>query len=222
MKKPVTYSASDRNPAQAKAETMRPDNRLLKAALAALGLALLGGSAQATLFQYDAVLSGPNESPPNASPGTGLAFVNYDDVAHTLQVEVTFSGLLGTTTASHIHAPTLVAGTGTAGVATTTPYFAGFPIGVSSGSYSNTLDLTLASSYNPSYEAANGGTTAGAEAALVAAIAADKAYFNIHLTTFGGGEIRGFLVPIPEPSSLALLGLGGAALAWGARRRNAA
>ena len=89
----------------------------------------------------------------------------------------------------------------TAGVATTTPDFAGFPIGVTSGTYINTLDLTLSSSYNPSYITANGGTTASAEAALVSAIAAGEAYVNIHTTTFAGGEIRGFLQPVPEPGS---------------------
>jgi hypothetical protein len=173
----------------------------------------------ASLFEYEAVLSGPNESPPNASPGTGLAFVNYDDSAHTLQVEITFSGLLGTTTASHIHAATASPGTGTAGVATTTPYFAGFPIGVMSGTYSNTLDLTMSSSYNPAYVTNNGGTTASAEAALTAAIAAGEAYVNIHTTVVPGGEIRGFLEPVPEPSIAAVLGIGGAALMWKKWRR---
>ena len=196
--------------------------RQLVVALAALSLTIPLTHANATLFDYEAVLSGPNESPPNASPGTGLAFVNYDNVAHTLQVEFTFSGLTGTTTASHIHAATASPGTGTAGVATTTPFFAGFPTGVTSGSYSNTLDLTLTSSYNPSYVTANGGTTAGAEAALAAALAADEAYLNIHTSTFGGGEIRGFLVLVPEPSTTAVLGIGALTWVWNKRRRKAA
>jgi hypothetical protein len=105
-----------------------------------------------------------------------LGTVTYDDIAHSLQLQVTFSGLQGNTTASHIHAPTAVAGTGNAGVATTTPTFALFPLGVSSGSFANTLDLTLASSYNPAYVTANGGTTASAELALAAAMAGGKAY----------------------------------------------
>lgn len=173
-------------------------------------LALCGlVSAQAAVFQYSLTLNGANESPANASPGFGTGFVNYDNVLHTLQLQVTFSGLTGTTTASHIHGATAAPFAGTAGVATTTPSFAGFPLGVSSGSYANTLDLTLTSSYNASYITANGGTTASAEAALAAAMAAGKTYFNIHTTTFGGGEIRGFLTAVPEPSSLALAGLAG-------------
>ena len=177
--------------------------------------------AQSTLI-YEAFLSGPAESPPNGSPGTGFAevivntgFGGQDD---NMIVELTFSGLLGTTTASHIHAATALPGTGTAGVATTTPYFAGFPIGVTSGSYSNTLDLTLASSYNPAYVTANGGTTAGAETALLASLAADTAYLNIHTTVVPGGEIRGFLTLVPEPSTYALVSAGAGFLLLARRR----
>ncbi|HKI72141.1 MAG TPA: CHRD domain-containing protein [Verrucomicrobiae bacterium] len=175
-------------------------------------------SAQAALLQYSVSLDGPSESPANASPGIGSGTVNYDDSAHTLQLQVSFSGLTGTTTASHIHAPTASPFSGTANVATTVPSFAGFPLGVTSGSYSDTLDLTLASSYNPAFISANGGTPAGAESALAAAMAGGEAYWNIHSSTFGGGEIRGFLVPVPEPSTLAVLGLGAGALVWRRRR----
>jgi hypothetical protein len=171
--------------------------RFLVVAFAAVALAT-AGAANAAVVSYSVVLNGPSESPPNASPGTGVGQVDVDAAAHTMRVQVTFSGLLGPTTASHIHAPTAVALTGTAGVATTTPYFAGFPIGVTAGSYDNTLDMTQASSYNPTYITNNGGTTASAEAALFAAIAAGKAYLNIHTQTFTGGEIRGFLLaPVP-------------------------
>lgn len=149
---------------------------------------------------YTAVLNGANESPPNESLGTGSAQVDINTVTHMMHVFASFSGLTGNTTACHIHAPTAVAGTGTAGVATTTPTFAGFPLGVKFGVYDVILDMTLASSYNPSYITANGGTTAGAEAALFAALAANKAYFNIHSSSFGGGEIRGFLGDATTPT----------------------
>jgi hypothetical protein len=199
-------------------KNMKLNHDLLTALTVPVVLAFHTATAPAAIFVYDAVLSGASESPPNASPGTGFALVDYDSGAHTLQVEVTFSGLLGTTTASHIHAATALPFTGTAGVATTVPTFAGFPLGVTSGSYSNTLDLTLSSSYNPSYVTTHGGTTSTAESALAAAMAAGEAYLNIHTVFVPGGEIRGFLVPVPEPSSVAIASLGAGAL-WMARRR---
>lgn len=166
---------------------------------------------------YVATLTGPNESPPNASPGTGNAIVTFDNVANTMQVQVSFSGLTSGTTASHIHCCTAVPFTGTAGVATTTPTFPGFPLGVTSGTYNQTFDLTLASTYNSAFISANGGTPASAEAALAAGLAAGEAYLNIHTSNFPGGEIRGFLVA-PEPTTI-LLG-GAALLALAGKRRS--
>ena len=178
----------------------------------------LAVSSHAAIVQAGAVLSGPAEFPVNASPGLGTASIFYDSTAHTLQVDVFFSGLLGTTTASHIHccvSPN--AATPTAGVATTTPTFTGFPLGVTSGSYSHLFDLTLASSYNPAFVTVNG-SIAASEAAL-AGFLTGQTYLNIHTNVFPGGEIRGFLVP--EPSTGILFGTALAGL-WLARRRRAA
>jgi MYXO-CTERM domain-containing protein len=174
--------------------------------------------AQGALIAYEANLSGPAESPANASPGTGFAQVDIDVVAHTLRVRAIFGGLLGTTTASHVHAATAVPGVSTAGVATQTPTFSGFPLGVTSGSYDMTFDTSLASSWNAPYITNNGGTPLSAEAAFATALADGKAYLNIHSSAFGGGEIRGFLHPVPAPGAAALLALGG--LAATRRRRN--
>ena len=161
-------------------------------------------SAQSALVQYGVSLSGPNESPANASPGIGFGTVIYDNASHLLQLQVTFSGLIATNTgtmASHIHAATAVPGVGTAGVATQTPSFVGFPLGVTSGSFANTLDLTLASSWNPAFITAHNNSIADSETALANAMAGGQAYWNIHSGAIPGGEIRGFLVPIPEPST---------------------
>lgn len=181
-----------------------------------MAVALSAASAQATIITYTATLNGASESPPNASPGTGTAQVDWDTVLNTMRVRATFSGLLGTTTASHIHAATAAPGTGTAGVATQTPSFVGFPLGVTAGAFDNTLDMTVAGSYNAAYITANGGTPLTAMAALFSALNAGTAYLNIHSTFAGGGEIRGFLQQVPAPGSSLLLGLGGLALA---RRR---
>ena len=171
-------------------------------------VALTSGMANATILHFATALSGPAESPSNASPGTGFAEVFIDLTSNTMEVIVNFAGLVGNTTASHIHCCTAIAGTGTAGVATQTPTFSGFPLGVTSGSYDHTFNMLLASTWNAPFLAANGGTGAGAEAGLLAGLAAGKAYLNVHSTVFGGGEIRGFLAEVPAPATLALLGLG--------------
>jgi hypothetical protein len=175
---------------------------------AALVAAILPFTSSAGIFVFDASLSGAAESPSNSSPGLGFAVVTFDNTLNTMEVNVTFSNLLGNVTASHIHAPTAVAGTGTANVATTTPTFTGFPLGATFGTYDHIFDMTQASSYNnPSFITANGGTTASAEAALLGYMLSGQSYLNIHSTVVPGGEIRGFLVEVPEPSSSALVAL---------------
>jgi hypothetical protein len=49
---------------------------------------------------------------------------------------------------------------------------------------------------------------------------AGRAYFNIHTSFAPGGEIRGFLAPVPEPAVLSLLGVGICAISLRRRRRS--
>ena len=192
--------------------------RALTLALA-MSFAAAAGSANAAVYHFATTLSGLNEDPANASPATGLADVIFDDVGLTMFVDVTFAGLLSPNIAAHIHAPTAVAGSGNAPVATVTPTFTGFPSGTTAGSYTHLFDLTSASTYRAGYLAGFGGNTTAAGLALLGAAKDGKSYLNIHSTVFTGGEIRGFLVAgAPEPGTW-VLSIAGFGLAGGALRR---
>ena len=75
-------------------------DRRLSLIVLALALGTASREADASLVTYIATLTGANEAPPNASPGTGFAEIDFDTTAHTLRVHVLFSDLLGPTTAA--------------------------------------------------------------------------------------------------------------------------
>jgi CHRD domain len=182
-------------------------------------------AATTTLF---ANLTGALEVPPTGSPGTGTATILLDTTLNTMQVNVAFSGLGSGTTASHIHcclASPFLTGVSVM-VATTTPTFPGFPLGVTAGTYSMTFNLLDPATYNPAFITSGfnpGGTVQSAEAVFVAALLAGETYLNIHTTQFGGGEIRGFLAPVPLPAALPLFatGLGALGMLGWRRKRKA-
>ena len=121
--------------------------------------------------------------PPTPSSGTGTAEVTIDE--DQLTVDLSFSGLGANSVGSHIHCCT--AAGSNVGVAI---LFPSFPVGVTSGTYAQNFDLASAATYLAAFVNANGGSAAGAKAALLAGIARGHAYTCVHTITFGGGEIR--------------------------------
>ena len=96
------------------------------------------GAQAATL--YTATLNGATEVPPNASSATGSATLTL--TGDLLAVSETFSGLTGgPAAAAHIHC--------CVPPGTNAPVVIPFPVfpNTTSGTYSNTFDLTMASVY---------------------------------------------------------------------------
>jgi hypothetical protein len=120
--------------------------------------------------------------------------LTLDDVADTLMVDLSYSGLTTPVTNAHIHccAPPGVS------APVTIPFVPPFVTGGTSGTFLHTFDLTPLQ---------------------VSQIESDLSYINIHTTEFPAGEIRGQIIFVLEPEMLTLLGIAFAAFAF-VRRHN--
>ncbi len=75
------------------------------AAIAAAALILSFASAGAEEIKFKADLTGPSETPPTDSKGTGTLQATYDTATKTLTWTVDYSGLTGPAIAAHFHGP---------------------------------------------------------------------------------------------------------------------
>jgi hypothetical protein len=116
--------------------------------------------------QLRASMDGAQETPPNASPGTGTAIFTRT-APNQLSYTYDYQNLVSPLTASHIHE----APPGTPGSIV-------IPLSIGAGGTSGTVS-----------------DTATADPALLDRICANPAgfYINLHTDTFPGGEIRGQL-----------------------------
>jgi len=125
----------------------------------------------APVQRYQAVLLGVNEVGPNSSPAIGFGTVGVSADQTKITVNLTFSGLVANATASHIHGPALPGAN--AGVIFG---FSGVPAAPGGSIPEQTFSITPTQL---------GYLTSG------------QLYFNVHTTTYGGGEIRGQIYLVP-------------------------
>jgi CHRD domain len=191
----------------------------MKKLLLTASLAAFVTQSQAGIIQFDlmglagiGLLPGNETGAVNGTPGSGGELpggIFYDDVSDMLTINVGwgsangFNNLTGNTTLGHLHGPTAAGGAAafgqTAGAKYTLHTLPGWNSSASAGGYSGTISIVAAD-----------------EASLLNG----QFYLNVHTAVNGGGEIRGNLVVVPEPSVVVLGVLGAGALLFRLRRRN--
>jgi hypothetical protein len=127
---------------------------------------------QGIVIPLTVTLSGANEVPAVATAATGLGTLTLEGAQLTYRVA--YSGLSGPATAAHIHGP--APATAGAGVLFGLSGAAG-TAGVLAGTQTVTPDQFVA-------------------------LVTGQTYVNIHTTTFGGGEVRGQVMPLRIPVAL--------------------
>ena len=131
---------------------------------------------------FTAMLSGLNESPPNASPATGSATMVLNNAQTELTYMLSFSGLTSAQTAAHFHNDDLANPSPNGGVVR--GIGVGSPI---SGVWKNTDAQPLTP-------------------AMVVELFAGRIYINVHTSNFPAGEIRGNVIEQPVPVEAATWG----------------
>ncbi len=147
----------------------------------AMSTFILALPAQSAIITFTTNLSGSQEFPPNASPAAGIGIVVLDDVADTIKIDLSWTGLTAPATAAHIQGP--------APLGANAPVvfgFSGVPAATAGAIPEQTFSITPTQ---------------------IVALEGGLYYFNVHDSNFPGGEIRG-QIGVPEPGTLLLLGFG--------------
>jgi hypothetical protein len=200
-----------------------------------------GTLSEAAIITLTANLTNGQENPPilpsqltmtNGNPrpvSSGTATFTYDDVLMTLTVNATITNIdvTGMQTpdendnlaAAHIHASSDPNFTPTMNAGVVWGFF-GMPFNNNNpADQMNTPAMGVGGTFMGTWNNPEGnGTTLSAQ---IANILAGRSYINFHTTQFGGGEIRGAIVPqqVPEPATVGLLLVGSLGLMGRRMRR---
>ena len=182
---------------------LRASLPLMKKLLCAGLLSLIFARANAALILFDLKgtggtgLLGGNENPAVLGGGSGGeigAGISFDDVTLVLNIITGwgsgngFTNLTGVATAGHLHGPTASGGSAAFTQSTGVKYgldsLAGWNASASAGGFNGTVSIL---------------------AGDVVALENGQFYMNVHTAVNGGGEIRGYLTVVPEPSAAVLV-----------------
>ena len=187
----------------------------MKLLLAPLAILALGSSAPAAVILFDlqgkagfGMIAGNENAAVTGTPGSGGEIgsgIRFDNVSKVLTINIGwgvsngFTNLTGVANGAHIHGPATLGSVFT----TDAPVVVNF--------LNNAVTTGYTSASFTTNTSASAGTVSGTvilDATREAQLMASQLYLNVHTPTNGGGEIRGNMVVVPEPSTALLAGFG--------------